>query len=122
MGTVYRAVRVDDACRKTVALKLVRGGSRSDSFERRFRQEREILARLLVDAHGVSELLDFGFAKLLASGVEPDRMPTATVLPLMTPEHASPEQVKGQPVTTAGDVYSLGSFSTSGEMMVGASG
>src|SRR6185369_17673356 len=39
MGTVYRAVRDDDAFRKTVALKLVRGGRHSDYFERRFRQE-----------------------------------------------------------------------------------
>ena len=46
MGTVYRAVRDDDAFRKTVALKLVRGGRGSDAFERRFRQERQILARL----------------------------------------------------------------------------
>ncbi|HET6897662.1 MAG TPA: serine/threonine protein kinase, partial [Vicinamibacteria bacterium] len=43
MGTVYRAVRDDDAFRKTVALKLVRGGRDSDFFERRFRQERQIL-------------------------------------------------------------------------------
>jgi non-specific serine/threonine protein kinase/serine/threonine-protein kinase len=182
MGTVYRAVRDDDAFRKTVALKLVRGGSRSDSFERRFRQEREILARLqhpniaavmdggtteqgqpylvmeyldgqpitafcaargmgtrarvalfrsvcdavqfahqnlvvhrdikpgnvLVDGHGVPKLLDFGIAKLLADGTDSAEAPTATALPLMTPEYASPEQVKGRAITTASDVYSLG--------------
>jgi serine/threonine protein kinase len=39
--------------------------------------------------------LDFGIAKLLASGVDPDLAPTATVLPLMTPEYASPEQGQG---------------------------
>jgi serine/threonine protein kinase len=144
MGTVYRAVRDDDAFRKTVALKLVRGGRHSDYFEQRFRQERQILAGLqhpniatvldggtaedgqpylvmeyvagqpitgfcaaqgmgtrervalfrtvcgavqyahqnlvvhrdikpanvLVDGQGVPKLLDFGIAKLLASGVE----------------------------------------------------
>jgi serine/threonine protein kinase len=46
MGTVHRAVRDDDAFRKTVALKLVRGGRHSDYFERRFRQERQVLAGL----------------------------------------------------------------------------
>ena len=46
MGTVYRAVRSDDAFRKPVALKLLRRGLTTDSFERRFRQERQILAGL----------------------------------------------------------------------------
>jgi eukaryotic-like serine/threonine-protein kinase len=182
MGTVYRAVRDDDAFRKTVALKLVRGGRYSEYFEQRFLLERKILATLqhpniatvldggttdagqpylvmeyvegqpiteysaaraaaipervalfrivcaaiqyahqnlvihrdikpanvLVDSHGVPKLLDFGIAKLLTSGAEADVAPTATIVPVMTPEYASPEQVKGQTVTTASDVYSLG--------------
>jgi serine/threonine protein kinase len=63
---------------------------------------------ILVTADGQPKLLDFGIAKLLAAGVDPDEAPTATLLPMMTPDYASPEQVRGQPVTTASDVYSLG--------------
>jgi tetratricopeptide (TPR) repeat protein len=182
MGTVYRAVRDDDAFRRTVALKVVRGGGGSGQVEQRLRRERHILAQLqhpniaamfdggttddghpylvmelvtgrpitehctahrldtrarlqlvrlvcdavqyahrnlvvhrdlkpaniLVGADGRPMLLDFGIAKLLAAGVDPDDAPTATMLPMMTPEYASPEQVRGEPVTTSSDIYSLG--------------
>ncbi len=57
---------------------------------------------------GEPKLLDFGIAKLLQAfdSERPDA--TVTMLGIMTPEYASPEQVKGEPVTTATDVYSLG--------------
>jgi hypothetical protein len=60
---------------------------------------------ILVTADGSPKLLDFGISKLLdpAHGT-----PGVTTLPLMTPEYASPEQVRGESVTTATDVYSLG--------------
>jgi tetratricopeptide (TPR) repeat protein len=61
-------------------------------------------ANVLVTAEGVPKLLDFGIAKL----VSPDTRPDATVTRLMTPEYASPEQLLGELVTTATDVYSLG--------------
>lgn len=59
---------------------------------------------ILVTENGVPKLMDFGIAKLL----EPEADATATMLRVMTPECASPEQVRGEPVTTATDVYSLG--------------
>jgi serine/threonine protein kinase len=46
MGTVYRAVRDDDAFRREVALKLVRSGAGAAPSTGRFRRERQILARL----------------------------------------------------------------------------
>lgn len=63
---------------------------------------------ILVTGSGEPKLLDFGIAKLLAPDVGAGQPLTATGLRPMTPEYASPEQVRGQPVTTASDVYSLG--------------
>ena len=182
MGTVYRAVRVDESFRKEVAIKVIRRGMTSDLL-RRFRHERQILATLdhpniarlldggttddglpyfvmefipgepidqycdtkrlttverlrlfckvcsavqaaherliihrdikpgniLIDSHGEPKLLDFGIAKILDPELSTQTIdPTATILRLMTPEYASPEQVRGEPVTPATDIYSLG--------------
>jgi serine/threonine-protein kinase len=63
---------------------------------------------ILVTAAGEVKLLDFGIAKLLevtdGSGVPETR----TELRAFTPEYAAPEQIRGEPVTTATDVYALG--------------
>jgi non-specific serine/threonine protein kinase/serine/threonine-protein kinase len=64
---------------------------------------------ILVTAEGVPKLLDFGIAKLLRPDTAPaDAQATITVMRLLTPDYASPEQARGEPVTTATDVYSLG--------------
>jgi Tol biopolymer transport system component len=180
MGAVYRASRDDSEFRQQVAIKLVRVAAASPDTLRRFRQERQILARLshpniarlldggstpdgvpylvmefiegepitawcdrqslgvedrlrlflqvcqgvefahrdlvvhrdlkpgniLVTKDGTPKLLDFGVAKLLDPGAEKDAA-TLTGL-VMTPEYAAPEQVRGEPASTAVDVYSLG--------------
>jgi len=180
MGTVYSAVRADDAFRKEVAIKVIRHGADDPELLRRFLAERQILATLdhpniarlldggttgdglpyvvmervrgepldrycdagslpvnerlrlfldvsaavqhahhnlvvhrdlkpaniLVTAEGTPKLLDFGIAKLLDA--TPGEGATATMLHAMTPAYASPEQVRGGPITTASDVYGLG--------------
>ncbi len=180
MGAVYLAERADSEYEKRAAVKLLKRGMDTDELVRRFRSERQILARLdhphiarlldggstpdgrpylvmeyvdgqpidawctehiasvedrlvlfekvcravhfahrnlvvhrdlkpgniLVVADGAPRLLDFGIAKLLEGDAEPFAT-VAAFLP-MTPEYASPEQIRGEPVTTATDVYSLG--------------
>jgi len=180
MGSVYLAARADDEYQSNVAIKLVREGFDTDFVLRRFRGERQILARLqhpnigrlldggtteneipylvmeyvqgsrittyateqrlsvedrvrlflpvcsaveyahrafivhrdlkpgniLVDATGAPKLLDFGISKLLHCEV-PDEVDTRDVA-MATPDYASPEQIVGDPVTPASDVYSLG--------------
>ncbi len=183
MGSVWLASRVDQEYQKKVAVKMVKRGMDSAEILRRFRMERQVLARLdhlniarlidggstaegspylvmeyvegtpidqycethqstiserlnlfrsvcaavqyahsnlvvhrdikagniLVTADGTPKLLDFGIAKLIESEFTPAAAAeTKPELRPMTLEYASPEQVRGEPITTASDVYSLG--------------
>ncbi len=66
-------------------------------------------SNIFITADGTPKLLDFGIAKLLtpefAAGTSEH---TLTELRILTPDYASPEQVRGQTLTTTSDVYSLG--------------
>ncbi|MGC2234576.1 MAG: protein kinase [Pyrinomonadaceae bacterium] len=66
-------------------------------------------SNILVKTDGKVKLLDFGIAKVLDTESEAaDNEPTATQMRVLTPEYASPEQICGEPVTPASDIYSLG--------------
>jgi eukaryotic-like serine/threonine-protein kinase len=65
-------------------------------------------SNILVSAEVTPKLLDFGIAKLLNPAFAAEAVLTRTDMRLMTPEYASPEQVRGESVTVESDVYSLG--------------
>lgn len=65
-------------------------------------------ANILVSAEGQARLLDFGIAKLLDDGQAKETRFTEISGRALTPDYASPEQILGEPLTTASDVYSLG--------------
>jgi eukaryotic-like serine/threonine-protein kinase len=65
-------------------------------------------SNILVTPDGSPKLLDFGIAKLLGPVDADTDAPTRTGIRPMTPAYASPEQVRGETITTSSDVYQLG--------------
>jgi tetratricopeptide (TPR) repeat protein len=183
MGSVYRAVRVDNEIEMSVAVKLIRAAFYSPDVIAKFRAERQILANLqhpniarvldggaradglpylimefvdgvppgdycgqhdlainqrlglfrqvcsavhyahqnmvihrdlkpaniLVTSEGTAKLLDFGVAEILSPDPsQQSAAATEALMARMTVRYSSPEQVRGEQVTTASDVYSLG--------------
>lgn len=65
-------------------------------------------ANILVTASGEVRLLDFGIAKLLGADSATPSQLTEMAGHALTPDYASPEQIRGEPITVGSDVYSLG--------------
>lgn len=63
---------------------------------------------ILINEEGIPKLLDFGIAKIINAVTPGGPSDATTAMQVMTPEYASPEQVRGKPITRATDIYSLG--------------
>ncbi len=65
-------------------------------------------SNIVITGEGEPKLLDFGIAKIFAPASEVASDTATLGARILTPDYASPEQVRGDPVTTATDIYSLG--------------
>ncbi|HZO51685.1 MAG TPA: serine/threonine-protein kinase [Bryobacteraceae bacterium] len=65
-------------------------------------------SNILTTKEGAPKLLDFGIAKVVAPGLSSSATLTRREMRMLTPDYASPEQVRGQQISTASDTYSLG--------------
>lgn len=105
-------IQIDEYCRNASLeekLELFRQVCKAVSFAHaRLIVHRDLKpSNIIVNKEGTAKLLDFGIAKLLSSN-DFGKKGTATSLGMMTPNYASPEQIRGETVTTATDIYSLG--------------
>jgi Serine/threonine protein kinase len=80
-----------------------------------YAHERQIIHRdikpsnILINRFGSPKLLDFGIAKVLDPNLIHESVnPTASIMRMMTPDYASPEQIQGTDITPSSDIYSLG--------------
>src|SRR5688572_239792 len=80
-----------------------------------YAHDRQIIHRdikpgnILINRTGSPKLLDFGIAKILDPDLIHESLnPTGSMLRMMTPDYASPEQVRGRDVSPVSDIYSLG--------------
>jgi serine/threonine protein kinase len=64
-------------------------------------------SNIIINAAGEPKLLDFGISKLVTETESVEGKGTVTSLGMLTPNYASPEQFRGETVSTATDVYSL---------------
>lgn len=62
---------------------------------------------ILVTNHGIVKVIDFGIAKILEDNESDEDLTVMGYIPL-TPAYASPEQLKGKPLTVSSDIFSLG--------------
>ena len=65
-------------------------------------------SNILITRNGEPKLLDFGISKLITETESAEEKGTVTSLGMLTPNYASPEQFRGETVSTSTDVYSLG--------------
>jgi serine/threonine protein kinase len=114
MEHVRNARPIDDYCSShnlgvNERLELFRQACAAVQYAHRFLIVHRDLkpSNILVTDEGVVKLMDFGIAKNLLAGFDDPSPPTFGTQP-MTPAYASPEQLRGEAISTASDVYSLG--------------
>jgi TolB-like protein/Tfp pilus assembly protein PilF/tRNA A-37 threonylcarbamoyl transferase component Bud32 len=97
--------------RERVALFVLVCDAVQHAHERRVIHRDLKPSNILVTASGTPKLLDFGISKLLSPDIDAQSTESTLLSRAMTPQYASPEQVRGDAVAVTADVYSLGALS-----------